>query len=100
MQSPVSGELNAAPLQLVAAGTRTDSPLSATRFLSAADNARLPLPTNQASATVGETGVFTQIATPPTDNQIHDEHLVPADEQWRYRREQLASSGRCPTVTI
>jgi hypothetical protein len=43
---------------------------------------------------------FVQIVAPQRDNQIHNERLLPADEQWSSRREQLASSGRCTTVTI
>jgi hypothetical protein len=31
-----------------------------------------------------------QIAAARMGNQTHDEHLIPADEQWSSRREQLA----------
>ena len=100
MPSPDLSEVRAVPSQLVVVGASTDGPLSATRFLSARGNNRVRLAGNDAPATVGGIGVFTQIVGRRTDNQIHDEHLIQADEQWSSRREQLASSGRCTTVTI
>jgi len=53
-----------------------------------------------ASVTFGGIDASIHIAAARMGNQTHDEHLMPADEQWSSRREQLASSGRCPTVTI
>ncbi len=52
-----------------------------------------------ASVTFGGIGCVHPDRCSPDGNQTHDEHLIPADEQWSYRREQLASSGRCPTET-
>jgi hypothetical protein len=100
MQTPALSEVPAARPQLVGTGAGTDGALSATRFLPSPDENRLPLPGNWASATAGGMDVFMQIVASQTDNQIHDEYLIPADEQWSSRREQLASSGRCTTVTI
>ena len=100
MPLPDLSEVRAAPPQLVAAGASTDVPLSATRFLSARANNRLRLVGSYAPATVGGIGPFMQIAAPWTSNQIHDEQLISGDEQCSYRREQLASPRRCPTVTI
>jgi hypothetical protein len=74
----------------------TGSELSAARFLLAAGHK----PGGMASAAPTRTGVFMQIVAPPTNNQIHGEHLIPADEHWSYRHEKLASPGGCPTVTI
>jgi hypothetical protein len=93
-------EVRAVPSQLVDAGTSTGGPLSATRFLSTMDNNRLRLLSGFAPATVGGIAVFMQIAAPWTSNQTHDEQLIPSDEQWPSRHEQLASPGRCPTGTI
>jgi hypothetical protein len=100
MPLPVLSEVPAVASQLVVVGAGAEGRLSATRFLSARDHKRLCLPNNRAPATVGGIGEFMQIMAPQVDNQIHDEHLIPADEQWSSRREQLASPGRCPTVTI
>lgn len=100
MRLPVLREVPTVPSQLAVAGVRTDRPLFATRFLSAVDNERLRLPSNGAPARVGRISVFMQIVARRADNQIHDEHLIREDEQWSSRREQLASPGRCPTVTI
>jgi hypothetical protein len=94
------GEVRAVPWRLVAAGANTDGPLAATRFLSAMDSKRLRLPSDRAPATVGGMAVLMQIVAPRMGNQIHDEHPILADEQWSSRREQLASPGRCTTVTI
>jgi hypothetical protein len=82
MQTPALSEVPAAPPQLVGTGAGTDGALSATRFLPSPDENRLPLRGNCAPAMVGGIGVFVQIAAPRTDNQIHDEHLIPTDEQW------------------
>jgi hypothetical protein len=100
MPSPVLSEVPAVPSQLVATGANIDGPLSATRFLSAMDDKRLHLPSECVPATVVGIGVFMQMAAPEMGNQTHDEHLIQADEQWSSRREQLASPGRCPSVTI
>jgi hypothetical protein len=100
MPLPDLSEVRAVPPQLVAAGASTDGPLSATGFLSAMDIKRHLARSGCAPATVGGIGPFVQIAAPWIGNQIHDEQLIPGDEQCSYRHEQLASSGRCPTVTI
>jgi hypothetical protein len=100
MQSPAQRHIGPAPSLLVGSGTSTDGALSATRFLSSSRHQALGLPNNRAPETVGKIWLFLQIVAPWTDNQIHDEHLMPADEQSSSRREKLASSGRCTTVTI
>ena len=100
MQSRVLSEVSAAPSQLAGPGTSAGGPLSATRFLSAADDNQLRLPGNRGPAAVAGIGVFMQIAALRTDNQIHDEQLMPVDEQSPYSCEHLASSRGCPTVTI
>jgi hypothetical protein len=51
------------------------------------------------TVTFGGIDASIQIAAAWMGNQTHDEHLIPTDEQWSSRREQLASSGRCPTET-
>jgi hypothetical protein len=100
MPTPIAGELLAGPSHLVAQGAGTTGLLTAARFLSSADNDRVRMPRSRASPTVAGIPLFMQIAAPQTDNQIHNEQLMLADEQWSYRREKLASPGRCPTVTI
>jgi hypothetical protein len=53
-----------------------------------------------APVTFGGIDASIQIAAARMGNQTHDEHLIPTDEQWSSRREQLASSGRSTSVTI
>jgi hypothetical protein len=60
---------------------------------------RFNLRTVSTSVTFRGIDASIQIAAPRMGNQTHDEHLIPADEQWSSRREQLASSGRCPIET-
>jgi hypothetical protein len=91
MQSPAISHIAPAPSQLVDARTSTDGALSAARFLSTGRHQPLRPPIKRWPARVGGIWLFLQIVARWTDNQIHDEHLMAADEQSSSRREKLAS---------